>query len=79
MGGRANIFRGIVQDEVLEMDELAIDPQRSTGVGEMGALDPSRSDRRAGDALIETHCAMLSGGKGLNSNRTDLFHEQLTI
>lgn len=23
--------------------------------------------------------AMLSGGKGLNSNRTDLFHEQLTI
>ncbi|SEI19721.1 hypothetical protein SAMN05216228_104923 [Rhizobium tibeticum] len=32
---RADIFRGVVQDEVLEMDELAVDPQRGAGIGEM--------------------------------------------
>jgi len=27
MGGCANIPRGVVQDEVFEMDQLAVDPQ----------------------------------------------------
>jgi hypothetical protein len=54
MGGRANIFRGVVQDEVLEMDELAVDPQRGAGVGEMGSRDKAGADRRTTDTLVET-------------------------
>ncbi len=42
-----------MEDEVFEVDEFAIDPERSAGVSEVLALEPSTADRRAGDALIE--------------------------
>ncbi|MNV41024.1 hypothetical protein D3C71_1326460 [compost metagenome] len=54
MGRCANIPRGVMEDEVFEMDELAVDPERRTGVGELGALDPSLTHRRTGDALVQT-------------------------
>jgi hypothetical protein len=41
MGGRANILRGVVEDEVFEMDEFALDPQRGAGIGEVGAFGPA--------------------------------------
>jgi hypothetical protein len=43
-----------VEDEVFEMDELAVDPQRGTRVGILRAFDPSASDRRASKAFVET-------------------------
>lgn len=54
VGRRANIAGGIVKDKVLEMDQLAVDPQRGAGIGELGSFDPPLPDRRAGDALVET-------------------------
>ncbi|TCL89535.1 hypothetical protein C8J38_11226 [Rhizobium sp. PP-WC-2G-219] len=43
-----------MEDEVFEMHEFAVDPQRGAGVGELAALDKALPDRRAGDALVET-------------------------
>jgi hypothetical protein len=54
VGGGANISDIVVEDEVFEMDQFAVDPQRGTGVGEMGPFDPACADRRAGDALVNT-------------------------
>ena len=54
MGGCANILRGVVEDEVFEMHKFAVDPEGRTGIGEVGALNPALTDRRAGDALVQT-------------------------
>lgn len=63
MGRRANILCGVVEYEVIEVNKFAIDPQRGTGVGEVGALNKALADRRTGDALVETsEC-----GSGLKS------------
>ena len=43
-----------MQDEVFEMDELALDPQRGAGIGEILAFEEAGADRRAGDALVQT-------------------------
>ncbi len=43
-----------MEDEVFEMHEFAVDPQRGTCVGELGPLDPAVPDRRTGGALVET-------------------------
>lgn len=45
MGRGANIFCGVMEDEVLEMDELAVDPEGSAGVGKMHPLDKAFADR----------------------------------
>jgi len=54
VGGGADIARGVVEDEVFEMHEFAIDPQRGTGVGEILAFNPALTNWRTGDALVET-------------------------
>lgn len=53
MGRGVEIFCGVVQDQVLDMNELAVDPQRGTGIGEVGAFNAPRPNRRTGDALVE--------------------------
>jgi hypothetical protein len=45
VGGCANISDIVMEDEVFEMDQFAVDPQRGTGVGEMGPFYPSLADR----------------------------------
>ncbi|WFU52073.1 hypothetical protein QA637_28485 (plasmid) [Sinorhizobium terangae] len=53
MGGRTDVKAGIVQHQILEVHELAVDPQRGAGVGKMRLFDPAptegelRSARRA--------------------------------
>lgn len=42
-----------MQDEVLEMDELAVNPERGMCLKEMGTLEKALTDRRTGDTLIE--------------------------
>ncbi len=54
MGGRANIAGGVVEDKILEMHEFAINPQRGAGVGEILPFEEACTDRRAGNALVET-------------------------
>ena len=44
MGRCANILRGVVEDEVFEMDEFAVNPQRGAGIGEMGAFEEALAD-----------------------------------
>jgi hypothetical protein len=45
VGGRADIFCGVVEDQVFEMDEFAVEPQRGAGIGKMGSFDPALPDR----------------------------------
>ncbi|MBX5213952.1 hypothetical protein HJB90_08830 [Rhizobium sp. NLR10a] len=52
VGRGADIFCGVVENEIFEMDEFAVDPEGGTGVGKVLALDPALTDRRAGDALV---------------------------
>lgn len=54
VGWRAGIAKRIVKDEVFEMHQLAVDPQRGTGVGEILPLKEACADRRASNALVET-------------------------
>lgn len=54
MGWRADVAGGVVEDEVFEMDDFAVDPQRGAGIGEVSSFDPPASDRRARNALVET-------------------------
>ncbi len=35
---------GVVEDEVLEIDQLVVDPQREAGIGEMRSFDPPFAD-----------------------------------
>ena len=53
MGGGADIAGGIVKDEIFEMDEFAVDPQRGAGVGEMRAFDKAFADWRTGYSFVE--------------------------
>lgn len=59
MGGGADVAGGVVEDEVFKMHELAVDPQRRTGVREILPLNPAASDRRTGDTLVQTRVSLL--------------------
>ena len=54
VGGCANIAGGVVEDEVFQVNEFAVDPERCTGIGELGALEEALTDRRTGDPLVQT-------------------------
>ena len=53
VGRGADVHAGVVQDEVLEVDEFALEPQCGGRVGEVLALDKTVADRRAGQPLVE--------------------------
>ena len=53
VGGGADIAKRVMQDEVLEMNEFTVDPERGMRVEEMRALEKALANRRVGDALIE--------------------------
>ncbi|MHC2303380.1 hypothetical protein ACVJBD_007647 [Rhizobium mongolense] len=54
MGGGAEILADVVQDEIFEMHELAAEPQRGAGVGELHSPEEASADRRASEPLVET-------------------------
>ena len=43
---------GVVQEQVFEMDELAVDPQRGGRIRNRRRSDPALCDRRFGDVLV---------------------------
>ena len=43
-----------MQDEIFEMHQFAVDPQRCASVGKVLAFEKTGADGRAGDALVET-------------------------
>lgn len=53
MGRGANIVAGVMQHEVFEVDQLAIDPERGASVGKTHALKPARPHRRSCDPRVE--------------------------
>lgn len=54
MGRGADVAGGVVKDEIFKVHELAVDPQRGAGIGEISPLEEAGANRRTGDALIET-------------------------
>ena len=54
MGGSTDVPERVMQDEVFEMNEFTVDPERGIRVEKMRALQKAFTDGRAGDALIET-------------------------
>ena len=53
MGRGANVHVGVVEHEVVEVDQLAVEPQAGRGVGEVGAGDKAGADRAFGEPLVE--------------------------
>ena len=49
----ADVHAGVVQHEVLEMDELALEPERGGGVGKVGPRDPAVADGARSQPLVE--------------------------
>ena len=55
MGRRANIVTGVVEDEILEVDQLTVHPERCAGIGEVKPLKDTVGERRPRRALVETN------------------------
>jgi hypothetical protein len=64
VGWGADVSESVVEDEVFEVDEFAIDPEGCAGVGEVLPFEPSASDGRAGDALVEASEGAAGVGDG---------------
>jgi hypothetical protein len=62
MGGSTDVAKRVMQDEVFEMNEFTVDPERGMRVEEMRALEKALTDGRAGNALVET--GKCDGGLG---------------
>lgn len=54
MGGSTDIPERVMQDEVFEMNEFTVDPERGMRVEEMRPLEKALADGGAGNALVET-------------------------
>lgn len=61
MRRRADIHARVVQDEILDMDKLALEPEDRRSVVEMEALDESVPHRRARQPLVEPGDRVLGG------------------
>lgn len=53
VGRGSDVHVGVVQDEVFDMDELAVEPQRRRGIGKVEPLDETVADRAFVHALVE--------------------------
>ncbi|WP_287140920.1 hypothetical protein [Mesorhizobium sp.] len=53
VGWGADVHMRVVQDKILEVDELALEPQRCGRIGKMLALNKTVAHRRTGQALVE--------------------------
>ena len=63
MGRGADVHVGVVEHEVVEVDQFAVEPQAGRGIGEVGARDPPLADRAFGEPLIEAGERVLGGGE----------------
>ena len=54
VGGGTDVAECIMQDEVFEMDEFTVDPERGMRVEEVRSLKKALTDRRTGNALVKT-------------------------
>ena len=63
VGRGADVHAGVVEHEVVEVDELAFEPHCSAGIGEVGPRGPSLPDRALCEALVEPGECVLGGGE----------------
>ena len=63
MGRGADVHVGVVEHEVVEVDQLTVEPQAGRGVGEVGAGDKPVADRAFGEPLVEAGERILGGGE----------------
>ena len=63
MGRGANVHVGVMENQIFDVDELAVEPQAGTGVGEVGAGDKAGADRAFGEPLVEPGQRILGGGE----------------
>lgn len=61
MTGRAHIHLGIVENQILQMNEFAGNPHAGDGFEEIGPLYKARPGLRAGHTLVETRQRVLCG------------------
>ena len=63
VGRGADIHAGVVEHEIVEVDQLAFEPQAGRGIGKMGARDPALADRAFGQPLVEAGERIFGGGE----------------
>lgn len=54
VGGGTDVPEGVMQDQVFEMNEFTVDPERGMRIEEMRALEKALTDGRPGNAFVET-------------------------
>ena len=59
----------VVQHEIFERNQVAVEPQAGAAVGKMGPGDPARLDRAAAQPFIEAGEAILGGGERMPPKR----------
>jgi hypothetical protein len=64
VAGRASVHCGIVEDEVLEIDELSLETQRRKGVCEMPPADEALPHRAFRNSFVEAGERVLGMGQG---------------
>lgn len=65
VGRGADVVAGVVQDEVLEMNEFAVNPEGGAGVCEILAFEEAAYHLGTGDAFVETGERYSRRGNGL--------------
>jgi len=63
VGGGADVHASVMENQIFEVDELAVQPQAGSGVGEVGAGDKTGADRAVGEAFVEPGEGILGGGE----------------
>src|SRR5258707_7228200 len=63
VGRGANVHVGVVEHEVVEVDQLAVQPQAGSGVAEVAAGDKTGADRAFGEPFVEPGEGILGGGE----------------
>ena len=63
MGRGADVHAGVVEHEVVEVDQFAVEPQAGRGIGKVGAGDQTVADRAFGQPLVEAGERIFGGGE----------------
>jgi hypothetical protein len=69
MRRRPDVHARVMQDEILEHDELAGEPEAGAGVLEMRPADETLSDRARSNALVEPGERVFGGGEWILQRR----------